>query len=75
MKAIGLGRLLPLAGLALALPALAQDADDDTALEEIIVISKVQGAVNVMDVPTAITAVTGAQIQDSGIKDMIAKFK
>ena len=71
MKAIGIGRLLPLVGIALATPAIAQDANDERALEEIIVISKVQGAVNVMDVPTAITAVTGAQLQDSGIKDMI----
>jgi outer membrane receptor protein involved in Fe transport len=71
MKTIRIGRLLPLIGVALAAPAVAQDANNETVLEEIIVISKVQGAVNVMDVPTAITAVTGAQIQDSGIKDMI----
>ena len=76
MKPVGisilnLGRVvaLPLAGMLLAAPAIAQDGD--SALEEIIVISKSRGAVNVMDEPIAITAVTGAQIEASGIKDMI----
>jgi len=74
MKPIGtsilnLGRVvaLPLVGLALAAPVIAQD---DAILEEIIVISKVKGQQNIMDVPVAITAVTGAQIEASGIKDM-----
>ena len=76
MKRIGisilnLGRVvaLPLAGALLATPAIAQNASGDSALEEIIVISKSRGAVNVMDEPIAITAVTGAQIEASGIKD------
>ena len=75
MKPIGtsilnLGRVvaLPLAGMLLAAPAIAQQSD--SALEEIIVISKSRGAVNVMDEPIAITAVTGAQIEASGIKDV-----
>ena len=75
MKPIGtsilnLGRVvaLPLAGMLLAAPAIAQDGA--SALEEIIVISKSRGAVNVMDEPIAITAVTGAQIEASGIKDV-----
>jgi outer membrane receptor protein involved in Fe transport len=58
-----------LAGLAVAVPATAQD-EDGGGLEEIIVISKSRGAVSVMDVPTAITAVTGAQIDASGITNM-----
>ena len=62
---------LPVFGLMLAGPAAAQDAGGDGSLEEIIVISKVRGAVSVMDEPVAITAVTGAQIEQSGIKDMI----
>ena len=68
---LNLGRIVALAfaGMLLAGPAIAQDGD--SALEEIIVISKSRGAVNVMDEPIAITAVTGAQIEASGIKDMI----
>ena len=62
---------LPAFGLIIAGPAAAQDADGDGSLEEIIVISKVRGAVSIMDEPVAITAVTGAQIEQSGIKDMI----
>jgi len=76
MKPIGnsirnFGRVvaLPVAGLLLAAPAMAQD---DAPLEEIIVYSKVTGdTVSLMDEPTAITAVSGAQIEQSGIKDMI----
>ena len=75
MKLIGtsilnLGRVvaLLLAGAALATPASAQESE--SALEEIIVISKSRGAVNVMDEPVSITAVTGAQLEASGIKDV-----
>jgi len=79
MKPIGtsilnLGRAvaLGLVGLALATNAAAQDAQEDTSfLEEIVVTSKVKkGGQNIMDVPVAITAITGAQIEASGIKDM-----
>jgi len=77
MKPIGISILnlghavaLPVVGLALAVPAFAQD-ESSAFLEEIIVTSKVKGEQNVMDVPVAITAVTGAQIEASGIKDMI----
>src|SRR5210317_2295880 len=75
MKPVGtnilnLGRAiaLPLVGLALATPAVAQD--DEPLLEEIVVVAQKREQ-NIMDVPVAITAVTGAQLQDSGIKDMI----
>ncbi|MBT8108038.1 MAG: TonB-dependent receptor [Gammaproteobacteria bacterium] len=74
MKPIGtsilnLGRFvaLPLAGLVLAAPAAAQN---DPLLEEITVVAQKREQ-NIMDVPVAITAVTGAQIEASGIKDMI----
>lgn len=65
-----LGRFVALAvaGASIAAPVIAQD--DGQYLEEIIVISKSRGAVSVMSVPTAITAVTGAQLEASGIKDM-----
>jgi outer membrane receptor protein involved in Fe transport len=74
MKPIGnsllnLGRVavLPLVGLALAAPAIAQD--DDPLLEEIVVVAQKREQ-NIMDVPVAITAVTGARIEASGIKDV-----
>ncbi|MDH3333325.1 MAG: Plug domain-containing protein, partial [Gammaproteobacteria bacterium] len=71
---LNLGRAVALAlvGLALATTAVAQDAQQETSfLEEIVVTSKVKkGGENIMDVPVAITAVTGAQIEASGIKDM-----
>ena len=57
---------LPLVGLVLAIPAVAQD---DPLLEEIVVVAQKREQ-NIMDVPVAITAVTGAQIEASGIKDM-----
>jgi outer membrane receptor protein involved in Fe transport len=74
MKPVGtnilnLGRAiaLPLVGLALATPAVAQD--DEPLLEEIVVVAQKREQ-NIMDVPVAITAVTGAQIEASGIKDV-----
>ncbi len=75
MKPIGnsilnLGRAvaISLAGVTLAMPAMAQKADP--LLEEIVVVAQKREQ-NIMDVPVAITAVTGAQIEASGIKDMI----
>jgi iron complex outermembrane receptor protein len=74
MKPIGtsilnLGRVvaLPLAGIVLAGSVHAQDSDP--LLEEITVVAQKREQ-NIMDVPVAITAVTGAQIEQSGIKDM-----
>ena len=68
---LNLGRVvaLPLVGLVLAAPAAAQD-EDSGFLEEITVVAQKREQ-NIMDVPVAITAVTGAQIEASGIKDMI----
>lgn len=67
---LNLGRVvaLPLVGLAFAVPAIAQ-SQGDAFLEEIVVTAQKREQ-NIMDVPVAITAVTGAQIQESGIKDM-----
>jgi outer membrane receptor protein involved in Fe transport len=62
---------LPLAGLALALPASAQNKANEP-LEEIVVISsKIKGSVDIMDEPTSVTAITGADIEQSGIKDVV----
>ena len=76
MKAIGTSILnlsrvvaLPLVGLVLAAPATAQE-DDSVFLEEITVVAQKREQ-NIMDVPVAITAITGAQIEESGIKDMV----
>ena len=80
MKPIGtsilnLGRnlALPMVGLVLAVPATAQETSaslQSASLEEIVVVAQKREQ-NIMDVPVAITAVTGAQIEASGIKDMI----
>src|SRR5210317_1726148 len=76
MKLVGknilnLGRAiaLPLVGLVLAAPASAQEDNDKPFLEEIVVVAQKREQ-NIMDVPVAITAVTGAQIEASGIKDV-----
>jgi outer membrane receptor protein involved in Fe transport len=53
--------------LILAAPATAQD--DSAFLEEIVVVAQKREQ-NIMDVPVAITAIIGAQIEESGIKDM-----
>ena len=60
--------LVALTALAVAAPAAAQN---DGGLEEIIVTAQ-KRAQNIMDVPVAITAVTGAQIEASGITDMFS---
>ena len=52
------------AGFLLTAPAIAQDI-----FEEIIVVAT-RRAENIMDVPVAVSSVTGAQIDASGIKDM-----
>ena len=63
---------LPLAGIVLATPANAQNNAANEPLEEIVVISsKIKGSVDIMDEPTSVTAVTGAQIEQSGIKDVV----
>ncbi|NNL63697.1 MAG: TonB-dependent receptor plug domain-containing protein, partial [Woeseiaceae bacterium] len=70
LQKLGPTLLMGLAGLAVAVPAAAQEQTKSPGLEEIIVISKSRGAVSVMDVPTAITAVTGTQMEASGVKSM-----
>ena len=65
---LGRGIALTLVGLALTVPAGAQE--DSAFLEEITVVAQKREQ-NLMDVPVAITAITGAQIEASGIKDMI----
>jgi len=49
--------------------SLATMAQDDVLIEEIIVYST-KVAADVQDIPVAVTAITGNDIQDAGIKDM-----
>ena len=56
--------LVLLAGASIAMPAVAQDV-----FEEIVVRAQKREQ-NIMEVPISVTAVTGAQIEASGIRDM-----
>jgi outer membrane receptor protein involved in Fe transport len=69
MRRIG-GALIPAAvlGLVFVSPASAQEGSSDI-FEEIVVTAQ-KRAQNIMDVPIAVSAVTGQQIVDAGIKDM-----
>lgn len=59
-----------IASTALCLPAWSQDdAPDDVLIEEIIVFAT-KVAADVQDIPVAVTAITGQDIQDAGIKDV-----
>jgi len=64
------GALIPAAmlGLVVGSPALAQEESSDI-FEEIVVLAQ-KRAQNIMDVPIAVSAVSGQQINDAGIKDM-----
>jgi outer membrane receptor protein involved in Fe transport len=63
------GAIAVLATALIGLPALAQDDADGTEIEEVVVYAQ-KRAQNIMDVPVAVTAVSGAQIEASGIKDV-----
>jgi outer membrane receptor protein involved in Fe transport len=64
-----LGTLLPLtaAGLAISPATMAQD---DAAIFEEIVVTVQRREQSIMDVPVAVSALSGADIQAAGIKDM-----
>lgn len=64
-----LGTVLPLtaAGIAFSPATLAQD---DTAIFEEIVVTVQRREQSIMDVPVAVSALSGAEIQAAGIKDM-----
>ena len=64
-----LGSLLPLtaAGIAFSPASLAQE---DTAIFEEIVVTVQRREQSIMDVPVAVSALSGAEIQAAGIKDM-----
>ena len=64
LPTLGRYAFVAVAGFILTVPAIAQDI-----FEEIIVTAQRRDQ-NIMEVPVAVTAVTGAQIEASGIKDM-----
>ncbi|MFC6977432.1 TonB-dependent receptor plug domain-containing protein [Microbulbifer taiwanensis] len=59
---------LPIA-TATALPTLAQDAGNHRELEEVVVTAQKREQ-NLQDVPVAVTAVSGEQLQEAVIKDI-----
>jgi len=61
--------LLPVAAAGLAFSSTVSAQDDEAIFEEIVVTVQ-RREQNIMDVPVAVSAVTGAQIQEAGIKDM-----
>ncbi len=66
-----LGRVfaITLTGICLAGPVAAQEREGGLTIEEIVVFAQ-KRAQDIMDVPVAVTAVTGQQLDDSGIKDV-----
>jgi outer membrane receptor protein involved in Fe transport len=64
-----LGLLLPVAAAGLAFSSTVA-AQDDTAIFEEIVVTVQRREQSIMDVPVAVSALSGAQIQAAGIKDM-----
>ena len=64
-----LGVLLPVAAAGLAFSSTVS-AQDDTAIFEEIVVTVQRREQNIMDVPVAVSTLSGTQIADAGIKDM-----
>ena len=62
--------LITCAATAVAIPALPAVAQQERVLEEIVVLATKREE-NIMDVPVAVTAVTSAELQASGIKDVV----
>lgn len=67
--ALRLGALLPLAVAGLAYNTTAVAQDEEQIFEEIVVTVQ-RREQSIMDVPVAVTAVSGAEIQAAGIRDM-----
>ncbi|MDX1482331.1 MAG: TonB-dependent receptor [Woeseiaceae bacterium] len=69
--AVGLGALLT-ASLALVSPAAAQQSvtEGEAVIFEEIVVLATRRAQNIMDVPVAVSTLTGTQIEEAGIKDV-----
>ena len=63
-----LGALFSVAAVGLAF-SMQANAQDDSIFEEIVVTVQKREQ-NIMDVPVAVTALTGADIQEAGIKDV-----
>jgi len=61
--------VLLLTSIGLTVPVWSQDSSQDMVLEEIIVFATKRAA-DVQDIPVAVTAITGDEIQNAGIKDV-----
>ena len=64
-----LGVLLPVAAAGLAFSSTVSAQDDAAIFEEIVVVAQ-KRAQNIMEVPVAVTSVSGAEIAAAGIKDV-----
>ena len=64
-----LGVLLPVAAAGLTLSSTASAQEGVAIFEEIVVVAQKREQ-NIMEVPVAVTAVSGAEIVASGIKDV-----
>ncbi|NOR36407.1 MAG: TonB-dependent receptor [Woeseiaceae bacterium] len=64
-----LGVLLPVAAAGLAFSSTVSAQDDEAIFEEIVVTVQ-RREQNIMDVPVAVSTLSGTQITDAGIKDM-----
>ncbi|WP_373006653.1 TonB-dependent receptor [Hyphomonas sp.] len=69
---------LSVGALGLAAPAFAQDADaatDKEARQETIIVTATKRAEDLQDVPISITAISGAQLVERGITDVLSLDK
>jgi len=67
---LGFGALLPVAAAALLFSTSANAQDEEDVYFEEITVTVQKREQNIMDVPVAVTALTGADIQAAGIKDV-----
>ncbi|NIL95356.1 MAG: TonB-dependent receptor [Woeseiaceae bacterium] len=65
-----LGALLPVAAAGLAFSSTVYAQDEDMAIFEEIVVTVQRREQSIMDVPVAVSAISGTEIQAAGIKDM-----
>jgi iron complex outermembrane recepter protein len=61
---------LTIGGLLVSLPAMAQEKQDKKEVFEEIVVLATRRAENILDVPVAVSSLSGTQIQEAGIKDV-----
>ncbi len=62
--------VLAIGGLIVSHPATAQEKQQKKEVFEEIVVLATRRAENILDVPVAVSSLSGAQIQEAGIKDV-----